>query len=64
MQNVTAWYSLFLNQPIFQENQIYNFKINLFSFLNTKQTNDGIFSNKTEKNFNTTKFFWNVRVRL
>ena len=49
MQNVTAWYSLFLNQPIFQENQIYNFKINLFSFLNTKQTNDGIFK-KTGEN--------------
>ena len=27
--------SLFLNQPVFQENQIYNFKIHLFLFLNT-----------------------------
>ena len=63
-RNVTAWYSLFLNQPVFQENKIYNFEIHLFSFLNTKQTNDGIFSNKTWENFNMVKIFWNVRVRL
>ena len=43
MWNVTAWHSLFLNQPVFQENQIYNFKFHLFSFLNTKQANYGIF---------------------
>ena len=52
MRNVTAWYSLFLNQPIFQENKICDFKIHLFWILNTKQTNDGISSNKTEENFN------------
>ena len=33
------------------------------SILNTKRTNDGIFSNKTEKNFNLAKIFLNVRVR-
>ena len=32
-----------LNQPVFQENKICNSKIHLFSFLNTKQTNDGTF---------------------
>ena len=40
---VTAWYSLFLNQPVFQEDKVYNFKFNLLSFLDTKQKNDGIF---------------------
>ena len=35
MQNVTASYSLFLNQPGFLENKIRNFKIHLFSILNT-----------------------------
>ena len=35
----------------FQENKIYNFKIHLFSFLNTKQTSDGIFLNKTGDSF-------------
>ena len=30
---------------VFQENKFWNFKIHLFSILNTKQTNDGIFSN-------------------
>ena len=43
MWNVTAWYSLFLNQPIFEENKFCNFKIHLFSILNIKQTNYGIF---------------------
>ena len=33
MKCQSAWYSLFLNQPIFQENKIFNFKIHLFSFL-------------------------------
>ena len=64
MRNVTAWYSLFLNQPVFQENKIYDFKIHLSSFLNTKQTNDAIFLNTTRDNFNLAKMFWNVRVRL
>ena len=44
-----VWYSLFLHQPVFQENKIYNFKINLFSFLNTEQINDSIFFKKTGK---------------
>ena len=44
MQSVTTWYSLFLNQTAFQENKIYNFKTYLFTFLNTKQTNDDNFS--------------------
>ena len=35
---------------VFQENKIYNFKIHLFSFLNTKKTNDGVFSNITGEN--------------
>ena len=55
MRNVTACYSLFLNQPVFQENKIYNFRIHLFSFLNTKQTDDGIASNKNGENFNLAK---------
>ena len=50
---------LFLNEPVFQENKIYNFKIHLFSFLNTRQTNDGIFLNKTGENFNLAKIFYN-----
>ena len=37
MKRHITWYSLFLNQPVFQENKIYNFKIYLCSFLNTKQ---------------------------
>ena len=32
-------------------------KINLFSILNTKQANDGNFSNKARENFNLTKIF-------
>ena len=55
--NVTAWYSLFLNQTVFQE-------LHLISFLNAKQTNDGIFLNMTGENFNLANNFWNVRVRL
>ena len=43
-------------------NTIYNFKIHLFSFINTKQTNDGIFLNKIGENFNLAKIFWNVTV--
>ena len=57
IRNVTAWYSLFLNQLIFQENKICNFEIHLFSIINIKQTNDGIFSNKAGKNFNLAKIF-------
>ena len=34
-----------------------NFKIHLFSILSTKQTNDGIFSNKATENFNLAKIF-------
>ena len=41
----------------FQENKICNFKVQLFSFLNTKQTNDVIFLYKNEKNFNLAKKF-------
>ena len=57
MWNVTAWYSLFLTESVFQENKIYNFQIHLFSFLNTKQTIDGIFLNKAEENFKLGKNF-------
>ena len=35
----------------FQENKFCNFKIHLFTILNTKQTNDGIFSSKAGENF-------------
>ena len=57
MRNVTAWYSFFLKQPVFQENKICNFKIHLFSVLNSKQTSDGVFPNKTGENFNLAKIF-------
>ena len=40
---------MFLNEFVFQGKRICNFRIHLFSFLNSKQTNDGIFSNKTGK---------------
>ena len=46
---MTALYSLFLNQPAFEENKLSSFKIHLFSILNTKQTNDGIFRTRLEK---------------
>ena len=36
----------------------------MFSILNTKQTNDGIFLNKTGKKVHLTKIVLNVRVRL
>ena len=48
----------------FSGKQNVQFKINLFSFLNTKQTNNGIFLNKTGENFNLAKTFWNLRVWL
>ena len=47
---------LFLNQPVFKENFLI-LKIHLFSILNTKQTNDGVFSNKAGENFNMAKTF-------
>ena len=46
---------MFLNQPVFQENKLCNFKTYLFSILNTKQTNDGVFSNKAGEKLNLTK---------
>ena len=53
-----------MSQPgtVFQENKIYNCKIDLFSFLNNKQTDNGIFLNKARENFNLVKIFWNMRV--
>ena len=42
-------YSLFLNQPVFQENKIYSFTVHLFSFLNSKQTSDGVFLTRLGK---------------
>ena len=51
----TAWYSLFFNKCVFQENKICNFKIHLFSLLSTKQKNKGIFFNKAGENFNLAK---------
>ena len=48
---------LFLNQPVFQENKIYNFKVRLFPFLNTKQINDGILLKKIGEKFNLAKIF-------
>ena len=32
--------------------------------LNTKETNDGVFSNKAGENFNLAKIFLNVRIQL
>ena len=37
---------------------------NSFIFIFKHQTNDGIFLNKTGENFNLTKIFWDVGVRL
>ena len=48
---------LSLVQFVFKENNFCNYKIHLFSILNTKQTNDAIFSNKAGKNFNLAKKF-------
>ena len=39
-------------------------RIHLFSILNTKQTNDGIFSNKAMENFDLAKIVLNARIRL
>ena len=44
------------NQHISQQSKIYAFEIHLFSFYNTKQTNVGVFSYKTRKEFNSAKF--------
>ena len=48
----------------FLRKHVCNFKIHLFSILNTKQTNNAIFSNKTGENSNLAKIFLDVRVRL
>ena len=64
MRNITDWYSFFSNEPVFWDNNFCGFKIQLFSVLNTKQTNNGIFSNKAGKNYNLAKIFLNMRVRL
>ena len=53
-----------LNQPVFQEIEICNYKIHLLSFLNTRQTNHGIFLSKAGENFNLAKMFWKVKVRV
>ena len=48
----------------FLRKEICNIKIHLFSILNTKQTNDGTFSNKVGENVNLAKIFLKVRVQL
>ena len=53
----------FVFESAFYENQFCYLIIHLFSILNTKQTNDGLFSNKAGENFNLVKIFLNVRVR-
>ena len=53
-----------LAQFVSKENKIYNYKIHLLSFLNAKQTNDGICLNKTGEYFNLANISGNVRVRL
>ena len=47
----------------FLRKQILQFS-NSLSILNTKETNNGIFSNKAGENFNLAKMFLNVRVQL
>ena len=54
----------FLQKTTRLKKKFCKFKIHLFSILNTKQTNYGIFSNKAGENFNLAKIFLNVRVRL
>ena len=44
--------------------KICSFKIHLFSILNTKETNHGIFSNMAGENFILDKIFLDVRVRF
>ena len=48
----------------FFKKKLCSFKIHSFSILNTKQTNDGIFSNMAGENFILAKIFLDVRVRL
>ena len=48
----------------FSRKQNLPFKVRLFSFLNTKQTNDGNFLKKTRENFNLAKIFCNVRANF
>ena len=55
---------LVFKSACFLRKQICNIKIHLFSILNSKQTNDGIFSNEAGESFNLAKIFLNVRVRL
>ena len=60
----TSLVQFVLKSAFFSRKQNLQFKIHLFSFLNIKPTNDGIFLNKTGENLNLAKIFWNVRVRL
>ena len=60
--NIHGDFQICISVPL--RNQISQFKIHLFSTLNTKQRNDGIFSNKAGENSNLAKIFLNVRVRL
>ena len=46
----------------FSGKQNLQFQNLLFSCLNTKQKNDGIFLNKAGENFNLATVFWNVGV--
>ena len=56
---VRFYISLFFKKTNFEIS-----KIHLFSILNTKQINDGSFSNKAGENFNLVKIFLNERFRL
>ena len=56
MCNITAWFST--KQNLLFCNSFF------FLFLNIKQTNNGIFSNKTGENFHLAKTSWKVRVRI
>ena len=51
-------------QRVNQENNIFTFKIHLFSLKNTNQTNLSIFPNRNEEKFNVVKINWNVSVQL
>ena len=55
---------MFLNQPVIKEKKFYNLEIHLFSNLNNKQINDGIFSKKAGENFNLAKILLHVRVQI
>ena len=56
--------SVFKSACFSRKQKIYNFKIHLSSFSNTKQTNGAIFLNTTGDNFNLAKICWNMKVRL